>query len=80
LIADPLPRRFGCNSPFKYAGFFPKFTSDLDWVDAGLLPQGLLVAGTVERAMMGTAERDDKFIACLAAESARLDKTDVNSL
>jgi hypothetical protein len=50
----------------------PELTSDLDGVDAGRLPPGLLVGGAMNRAVMRTAERDGKLIAHFAAERPRL--------
>jgi len=54
---------------------FPKLASDVDRVNAGLLPPGFLITGTVHGAVMRAAERDGKFIAGFAAE--RLHKSDV---
>src|SRR5262249_48845454 len=56
---------------------FPKFAGDLDGIDAGLLPPGFFIAGAMGRAVMRATERDRKFIACLAAERARLHTSDV---
>ena len=53
-------------------GLSPELTGDLDGVDAGRRPPGLLVAGAMDRAMMRAAERDGEFIAGLAAERPRL--------
>ena len=53
-------------------GLSPQLTGDLDGVDAGRLPPGLLIAGAMDRAMMRAAERDGEFIAGLAAERPRL--------
>ena len=53
-------------------GLSPELTGDLDGVDAGRLPPGLLVAGAMNRAVMRAAERDGEFIAHFAAESPRL--------
>ena len=50
----------------------PQLTGDLDGVDAGRRPPGLLIAGAMDRAMMRAAERDGEFIAGLAAERPRL--------
>jgi hypothetical protein len=47
-------------------GLSPQLTGDLDGVDAGRLPPGLLIAGAMDRAMMRAAERDGEFIAGLA--------------
>src|SRR5215510_5925573 len=49
-------------------GVSPKLTGDLDGIDAGRLPPGLLVAGAMDRAMMRAAERDGEFVARFAAE------------
>src|SRR5262249_58470495 len=53
-------------------GVSPKLTGDLDGIDAGRRPPGLLIAGAMDRAMMRAAERDGEFIAGLAAERPRL--------
>ena len=53
-------------------GLPPELTGDLDGVDAGRRPPGLLVAGAMDRAVMRAAERDGEFIADLAAERPRL--------
>jgi hypothetical protein len=53
-------------------GLSPQLTGDLDGVDAGRRPPGLLVAGAMDRAVMRAAERDGEFIAGLAAERPRL--------
>jgi hypothetical protein len=50
----------------------PELARDLDRVDTGGLPPCALVAGTMDRAVMGAAERDRKFVAGLAAERLRL--------
>ena len=50
----------------------PQLTGDLDGVDAGRRPPGLLVAGAMDRAMMRAAERHGEFIAGPAAERPRL--------
>src|SRR5215471_3489513 len=49
-------------------GLSPELTSDLNGVDAGRLPPGLLVAGAMDRPVMRAAERDGEFIARFAAE------------
>ena len=53
-------------------GLSPELTGDLDGVDAGRLPPGLLVAGAMNRAVMRPAERDGEFVAHFAAERPRL--------
>ena len=53
-------------------GLSPELTGDLNGIDAGRLPPGLLVAGAMDRAVMRAAERDGEFVAGLAAERARL--------
>src|SRR5436190_324432 len=53
-------------------GLSPKLTGDLNGVDAGRLPPGLLVAGTMDRAVMRAAEPDSEFIAHFAAARPRL--------
>src|SRR6516162_1467894 len=54
------------------SGLSPELTGDLNGVDAGRRPPGLLVAGAMDGAMMRAAERDGEFIAGLAAERPRL--------
>src|SRR5262249_1671661 len=49
-------------------GLSPQVTGDLDGVDAGRLPPGLLVAGAMDGAVMRAAERDGEFVARFAAE------------
>src|SRR5262249_27057713 len=49
-------------------GLSPELTGDLNGVDAGRLPPGLLVAGAMDRAVMRAAERDGEFVAGFAAE------------
>ena len=53
-------------------GLSPELTGDLDGVDTGRLPPGLLIAGAMDRAVMRAAERDGEFIAHFAAERPRL--------
>src|SRR5499427_4809727 len=53
-------------------GLSPELTSDLNGVDAGRLPPGLLVAGAMDRPVMRAAERDGEFVARFAAERPRL--------
>jgi hypothetical protein len=72
-----LRARLEVNPSLIDAGAFPKCASDLDRIDASLLPPPSLVAGAMHRAVMRAAERDGKFIACFAAERARLHKSDV---
>jgi hypothetical protein len=56
---------------------FPKLAGDLDRINAGLLPPGLLVADAVNRAVMRAAQWDGEFIAGFAAERARLNESEV---
>src|SRR5262249_21645690 len=53
-------------------GLSPELPGDLDGVDAGGLPPGLLVAGAMDGAMMRAAERDGELVARFAAERPRL--------
>src|SRR5262245_45265260 len=53
-------------------GLPPELTGDLNRVNPGGLPPGLLVGGAMDRAVMGAAERDGEFIARFAAERPRL--------
>src|SRR5260221_12802709 len=50
----------------------PKLACDLERVDAGGLPPCALVAGTMDRAVMHSAQRDSEFVARFAAERAWL--------
>jgi hypothetical protein len=63
-----VPRPIGSDPTFICARAFPKFASDLDRVDAGLLPPCSLVARAMNCAVMDSAERHREFIASLAAE------------
>src|SRR6516165_3098127 len=54
------------------SGLSPELTGDLNGVDAGRLPPGLLVAGAMDGAMMRATERDGEFVARFAAERPRL--------
>src|SRR5262249_35369278 len=49
-------------------GLPPELPGDLNGVDAGRLPPGLLVAGAMDRPVMRAAERDGEFVARFAAE------------
>ena len=49
-------------------GLSPELTGDLNGVDAGRLPPGLLVPGAMDGAVMRAAERDGEFVARFAAE------------
>jgi hypothetical protein len=53
-------------------GLSPELTGDLNGIDAGRLPPSLLVAGTMDSAVMRAAERDGVFVARFAAERPRL--------
>src|SRR5262249_1175702 len=53
-------------------GLSPELTGDLNGIDAGRLPPGLLVAGAMDRAVMRAAEQDGEFIVRFAAERPRL--------
>jgi hypothetical protein len=54
------------------ARLLPKLASDLDWIDARCLPPGLLVARTMNRAVVSTTERHRELVAGFSAERARL--------
>jgi len=58
--------------PIIESGLSPQLTGDLNGVDAGRLPPGLLVAGAMDRAVMRAAEWDGEFVAGFAAERPRL--------
>src|SRR5262245_47767625 len=57
------------------SGLSPELTGDLNGVDAGRLPPGLLVAGAMDRPVMRAAERDGEFVARFAAERPWLQVT-----
>src|SRR5215471_8459416 len=57
------------------SGLSPELTGDLNGIDAGRLPPGLLVAGAMDGAVMRAAERDGEFIARFAAERPWLQVT-----
>src|SRR5215831_18383368 len=54
-------------------GLPPELPGDLNGIDAGRLPPGLLVGGAMDRAVMRAAERDGEFVARFAAERPRLE-------
>src|SRR5262249_45789969 len=58
--------------PIIEPGLPPELPGDLNGIDAGRLPPGLLVAGAMDRAVMRAAERDGEFVARFAAERPRL--------
>ena len=58
--------------PIIEPGLSPELTGDLNGVDAGRLPPGLLVASAMGRPVMRAAERDGKFVAGFAAKCPRL--------
>jgi hypothetical protein len=53
-------------------GLPPKLPGDLNGIDAGCLPPGLLVAGAMDGPVMRAAERDGEFVARFAAKCPRL--------
>src|SRR5262245_55329713 len=53
-------------------GLPPELPGDVNGIDAGRLPPGLLVAGAMDGAVMRAAERDGEFIARFAAQGAWL--------
>src|SRR5262249_41205806 len=61
--------------PIIEPGLSPELTGDLNGVDAGRLPPGLLVAGAMHRPVMRTTERDGEFVARFAAERPWLQVT-----
>ncbi len=56
---------------------FPQLARDRQRLDASLLPPGELIAGLMQVAVMGAAERDCEFIAHLHPESSGLGKAQV---
>ena len=77
LRSGILRRRRGRSARLVHPGEFPKLASDLEGVDAGSLPPGLLVTGAVHRAVMGAAKRNGEFITRLATECPRLHELQV---
>ena len=67
-----LRRGTGSNPSLVEARLLPELVSDLERIDAGRLPPGALVTGAVDLAVVHAAERDDEFVARLAAERTRL--------
>ena len=61
--------------PIIEPGLSPELTGDLNGVDAGRLPPGLLVASAMDRPVMRAAERDGEFVARFAAERPWLQVT-----
>jgi hypothetical protein len=53
-------------------GLSPELPGDLDGIDAGRLPPGLLVGGAMDGAVMRAAEGHSEFVARFAAERPRL--------
>jgi hypothetical protein len=49
-------------------GLSPQLTGDFAGIDPGRRPPGSLVAGAMDRAVMGAAERNGEFVAHFAAE------------
>ena len=68
-----LGRLIGPDTAIFQARLFPERTSNLTRIDASLLPPSPFVAGTVQGAVVDSTERHREFVACLAAERARLD-------
>jgi hypothetical protein len=58
------------DSPHAHARVFPKLPRDLDGVDTGDLPPCPLVGGTMDRTVMGAAERHGEVVAGFAVECA----------
>src|SRR6516164_2240660 len=56
-------------------GLPPELTGDLNGIDAGRLPPGLLVAGAMDRAVMRATERDGEFVARFAVKRPWLQVT-----
>src|SRR5262245_58945472 len=50
----------------------PELARHLERLDTGCLPPSLLVAGAVDRTVMGSAQRDSEFVARPAAQRPRL--------
>src|SRR5262245_64272165 len=57
------------------SGLSPELTGDLNGVDAGRFPPGLLIASAMDRPVMRAAERDGEFVARFAAERPWLQVT-----
>ena len=56
-------------------GLSPQLAGDLQGIDAGRRPPGLLVPGAMDGAVMRAAERDGEFVARFAAERPWLQVT-----
>ena len=67
-----LRRGTGSNPSLVEARLLPELVSDLERIDPSRLPPCALVTSAVDLAVVHAAERDDEFIARLAAERARL--------
>jgi hypothetical protein len=59
------------------ARLLPELAGDLDWIDPSCFPLGLLVAGTMNLAVVDPAERYGEFVADLAGERPRLGEPQV---
>jgi hypothetical protein len=55
----------------------PQLAGNIDGVDPGLFPPCVLITGAMNLPMMNTAERNDVFIAHLAAQRPRLHEAQV---
>ncbi len=55
----------------------PQLTSNLDRIDAGLLPPCPLIADTMNRPVMDAAQRSNEFVAHLPTECTRLHEAQV---
>src|SRR5262249_16507855 len=67
-----LPDPIGRHPALAHARLFPKPARKLDGVDAGRLPPGAFVAGTMCLPMMHAAKRDREFIASFAGKGGRM--------
>ena len=59
------------------AGLYPKFSRDVDGIDAHVVPPGGFVAAMVKLAMMDAAERHGEFVTDFAPHGARLGEADM---
>ena len=62
----------GSLAAFRALRTVPELARNVDGVDAGLFPPGGFIAHAMHQPMMDAAERDREFVACLAAQGARL--------
>src|SRR5215471_15403957 len=72
LDLDGRLRLVGPNATVVHPGMLPEFASHLKRVGTRCLPPSALIAGTMNRAVMNSTQRNREFIAGFAAEGPRL--------